>query len=98
MSYHIWYRASVSCWIFHSALQHCLRYINISAVHSWIQVWGMGGPVSGISVLMIQVVLTNPDHISLGVVLHQEECRAHCTSIRSEDFIPVLMARISRSV
>lgn len=94
MSYHIWYRASVSYWIFHRSLP----YINISAVHSWIQVWGMWGPVGGISVLMIQVVLTNPDYVNLGVVLHQEECRAHCTSIRSEGFIPVLMARISRSV
>lgn len=94
MSYHIWYRASVSYWIFHSSLP----YINISAVHSWIQVWGMWGPVGGISVLMIQVVLTNPDYVNLGVVLHQEECRAHCTSIRSEGFIPVLMVRISRSV
>lgn len=84
----------MSYWIFHSSLP----YINISAVHSWIQVWGMWGPVGGISVLMIQVVLTNPDYVNLGVVLHQEECRAHCTSIRSEGFIPVLMARISRSV
>ncbi|KAJ8345989.1 hypothetical protein SKAU_G00301820 [Synaphobranchus kaupii] len=54
---------------------------------------GTRGPVNGINAFLIQELLTHSGHMRPGIVLHQEEPRAHCTSVRSdnrsEDFIPV---------
>lgn len=55
--------------------------------------WGRWGPVNGINALVIQDLPAHSGHMRPGIVLHQEEPRAHCTCIRSdncsEDFIPV---------
>lgn len=58
-----------------------------------IKVRGKREPVNGINACIIQELTTHSGHIRLGIVLHQEEPRAHSTSVRSddhsEDFIPV---------
>ena len=53
----------------------------------------MRGPVNGINAFIIQEQPTHSGRMRPNIVLHQEEPRAHCTSIRSdnhsEDFILV---------
>uniref|UniRef100_A0A6Q2YV55 Kinesin motor domain-containing protein n=1 Tax=Esox lucius TaxID=8010 RepID=A0A6Q2YV55_ESOLU len=50
-------------------------------------------PVNGVNAFVIQELPTHSGHMRTGIVLHQEEPRAHCTSGRSDDgseeFIPV---------
>ena len=69
------------------------RYITSQWFSIKIQVWGTWGPVNGINGSIIQELPTHSGYLRPNIVLHQEEPRAHCTSVRSdngsEDFILV---------
>ena len=80
-----------SLWCYSAAADAPMH--NVPEVLNWIQLWGTWGPVNGIKDFVIQELPIHSRHMRLGIVLHQEEPRAHCTSVRSdngsEDFIPV---------
>ncbi|KAI4885480.1 hypothetical protein NFI96_027047 [Prochilodus magdalenae] len=66
---------------------------NVPVVFYWIQVRGAGGPVNGINSFILHELPAYSRHMSLGIVVHQEEPRTHCTSVGSDkgskDFIPM---------
>lgn len=72
----------------HLAVSNTLTH-NVPDVLDCIQVWRTRVPVNGINAFVIQALPTHSGHIRPSIVLHWEESRAHYTSTRSEDFIPV---------
>ncbi len=92
ISFQSWIMVSVSSWTV-CGVTSVASIHNVPEALNWILVWGTWGPVSGISAFIIQKLSTPSGHMRLDFIMHQEEPRAHCTSVRSdnglEDFIPV---------
>lgn len=80
ISSQIWTRSSLSSWTVWGSTWQCQMDESTRSV-----VWEMLGPVSGIISFILQKMPAYSCHMSLGIVMHQEEPKAHCTNAGSDN-------------